>query len=446
MKKLRIMIIVTIIIIIILIISILLLININTHKTLSREEADNQNIENNPGLLLLGLKPEKVTLKNVYFSIEACIDKAKEYADTKDNKALYDLINKEYIEKEKITQNNVIEMTGLNKIEKYKIQEMYEISGMNYSSYYIKTLIQDSKNVYFNINWDLENSAYDIKILTKTEYENYIKKTIEEVKSEEESIKKNDNNSIPYKYLTDEDLIEKYFYDYIETAVDFPEEAYNSIDETYKKAKFGNLEKYKNYIKNNTDIADIYTSYNTDVDDYDNYMEYLTTRKDAGIEKYSVSEKDGHKQYNCIDSYGNNYIFKEKALMEYEIILDTYTIEIPEFTAKYDTSTPQEKVILNINKFMLAINDKDYKYAYNLLADSFKDLNFKTQDEFEQYVKTNFFAKNEVAYEKFGNEAGTYYTYELAIKDKTGTENRQISKTFIILLEEGRNFKLSFNR
>ena len=245
--------------------------------------------------------------------------------------------------------------------------------------------------------------------------------------------------------MTEEDLIEKYFYNYIETAINFPEEAYNSLNDEYRKVKFGSLENFKQYIQKNTEISDIYISYNTDATDYDNYMEYLTSMKDVGIEKYSQEKRDGYNQYTCIDSYNNSYIFKEKALMEYEVILDTYTIEIPEFTAKYDASTAQEKVILNINKFMLAINDKDYKYAYGLLADSFKQNNFKTQAEFEEYVKTNLFEKNNVAYNKFGQEAGTYYTYELSIKDKTGIQNKQIIKTFIVLLEEGRDFKLSFN-
>ena len=99
-------------------------------------------------------------------------------------------------------------------------------------------------------------------------------------------------------------------------------------------------------------------------------------------------------------------------------------------------------MILNINKFRQAINDKNYKYAYSILADSFKANNFVTQDTFENYVKSNFFENNEFEYVEFGNEANTYYTYKVNIKDKSGNN---ITKTFIVLLEDGTNFKLSFN-
>ena len=132
--------------------------------------------------------------------------------------------------------------------------------------------------------------------------------------------------------------------------------------------------------------------------------------------------------------------------MKYTAILDTYTIDIPEFNKKYEESKAQEKVILNINKFMQSINNKDYKYAYSILADSFKQSNFSSQAEFESYVKTNLFENNEFDYEEFGDEANTYYTYQVRITDKTGVNNKQITKTFIVLLEEGTNFKLSFNK
>lgn len=445
MKKLKIMIITSIIIIIILIIAILLLIKINNKKMLAKEEQENLNVINNSGYLLLGKKPEKVTLKNIYFSVEACLEKTLEYARNDKSKELYDVLNKEYTKEKSITQNNIIDKTGIKSIEKFKIQEIYQITGMDYSSYYIKAITKGNKNIYFNINWDNANSAFDMRNLTKTQYEKYIDETIEDVKPKENIIERNENNAIPYKYLTEDDLAEKYFYDYIESAVNFPEEAFKNLDDQYKKARFENLENFKKYVQTNTEIADLYNEHNTDMMDYDNYMEYLTTRKDVGLERYSVEERNEYTQYTCIDTYNNYYIFRVNNLMEYKLILDTYTIDIPEFIVKYDASNEQEKVILNINKFMLSINNKDYKYAYNLLADSFKENNFKEQADFENYIKTNFFKKNEVSYERFGNETNTYYTYTVSIKDLSKEENKIISKTFIVLLEEDRNFKLSFN-
>ncbi len=198
--------------------------------------------------------------------------------------------------------------------------------------------------------------------------------------------------------------------------------AYEKLDENYRKAKFANLSEFKAYALNNS-------------------RRFVT----AKVTKYQKTEKNGYIQYACTDLDGRVYIFNETATKRYTLILDTYTIELPEFTSKYNSVNPREKIILNLNKFMQSINDKDYKYAYNLLADSFKNMNFKTLADFENYAKTNFFSENEFEYKEFGDEANTYYTYEVLIKDKTKKDTKEINKTFIMLLEEGTNFKLSFN-
>lgn len=445
MKKIKFLIIITIIVIIMIMVSILLLIRINTNRILAEEKQRDLNTINNPGYLLLGVKPEKVKLQNIYFSVDNCLQKAISYVKQDEKLAVYNLLNIDYIENKSITKDNVIDIIGLNNIEKYKTKEIYELSAMNYSSYYLKVVMRENKNMYFNINWDTESNAFDFKVLTKEEYEETINKVIEEVKSEEGFIKKNDNNSIPYKYLTQDDIAEKYFLDYIENAVNFPEEAYNNLDEEYRKAKFGNLENFKKYVQNNTNISNIYKAKNAKVEDYPNYVEYLELTKNAGLAKYKMEDIEGYTRCVCIDTFNNYYIFKINALMDYTLILDTYTIDIPEFLDKYESAKPQEKVILNLDKFMKSINEKDYKYAYSVLADSFKKTNFKTQEEFENYIKENFFETNEFSYKTFGDQANTYYTYEVKITDKNNLSNKEIAKTFIILLEDENKFKLSFN-
>lgn len=441
MKKIRLMIIAVIIIIIILIISILVLIKKNEQSILAKEQEDYLYSENNPGYFLKGLKPEKVKLDNEYASVEACIEKALSYAKENNDEAVYNLLNENYIKDKNISRENAKE--EFKQIDKLRTNEIYGLVGTNYASYYIKAVISNNQNIYFNINWDVANSAFDIKLLLQKEYEEYIGKKIEDVKSKEEIIEKNSNNSIPYKYLAEDDIVEKYLLDYVERAIDFPDNAYNYVEEEYKKAKFGNVANFKQYIQNNTDIKDIYSSKNSNIEDYTNYMEYLVSVKDAGLQKYSKEENEGYTKYVCIDTFGNYYIFKVTSPMQYSVILDTYTIDLPEFVSKYNASKPEEKVILNINKFMLSINNKDYKYAYSLLADSFKQRNFTTLESFENYIKSNFFEKNEFEYVKFGDEANTYYTYEIKVKNKKGPEEK--TKTFIMLLEKGTEFKLSFN-
>lgn len=436
MKKLIITIISVIVIIIILIIGIMILNNENMKKELAEERENRKYILDNPGYIIKDQKPEKVKLENLYFTLDSCVQKMLSYAKEGNKRGVYNLLKEDYIKEKNITENNVFEIMELQNIKNLKLKESYVITGLNYSSYYLKTLINGGNNIYFNVNWDTENEAFDLKQITKEEYEKAINEKITDVKSEEETITKNSYNGIPYKYLGEDDLAEKYFLDYIENAVDFPEEAYNNLDEEYRNKKFGNVDNFREYVKNNPDIKDIYNAYNTDIEDYSNYMEYLTSNKNIKLEKYSKSSQDGYTRYVCQDTYNNYYIFKVTDLMEYSLILDTYTIEVPEFTKKYETSNAEEKVILNIDKFMRGINDKDYKYAYSLLADSFKETNFKTQKDFENYIKTNFFEKNEFKYEKFGDEANTYYTYQIKVTDRNKNRNEEITKTFIVLLEE----------
>ncbi len=446
MKNLKYIILILTVLIIILILSLLLIRHTNTAEELDKQQAEYLDALNNPGYSIVGLKPKMTQLDNVFFSINACIQKIISYMKSNNNVAIYSIMNKEYIENNSITEENVKDKLGIKDITKCKAKKVYELVGVNYGSYYIEGITADS-NIYFNINWDTENASFDFKIISKEEFEGYINTTIEEesVKNTEKSIEKNQYNSIPYKYFTEEDVVEAYFYDYIDNTMNFRIEAYNSLEENYRNKRFGSLENFIGYVENNSRIKDIYTSKNTDISDYSNYMEYLVSRKDVGMEKYEIEKKDGYKQYTCIDSYGNYYIFKATAPMQYTLILDTYTVDIPEFVNKYNKSNDQEKALLNLNKFMLAMNDKDYKYVYSILADSFKAKNFPTYQSFETYAKQTFFEQNKFEYKKFGNEAGTYYTYEVGISDASGTASNTITKTFIMLLGEGTDFQLSFN-
>ena len=62
--------------------------------------------------------------------------------------------------------------------------------------------------------------------------------------------------------------------------------------------------------------------------------------------------------------------------MQFKVLLDTYTVDQQEFIKKYDSASDNEKAGYDINKFFDAINANDYTYAYNCLAESFKQNNF----------------------------------------------------------------------
>jgi len=129
---------------------------------------------------------------------------------------------------------------------------------------------------------------------------------------------------------------------------------YELLDKEYKQAKFSNVENFKKYIETNkTEIIGI------------------------NPQRYQVTDGTNNtKQYVIIDQNGHYYIIREKGVLDYSVILDTYTIDLPEFTAKYNNSTDEQKVLLNIQKCFEAINQQDYKYVYNKLDETFRNNNF----------------------------------------------------------------------
>ena len=108
---------------------------------------------------------------------------------------------------------------------------------------------------------------------------------------------------------------------YKRLAIAYPELEYNHLDEQYREARFGSLDNFKKYVqKNKEDISKIRAS------------------------SYMTNYKDGYTEYVVKDQYDNVYIFEEKAVLDYTVKLDTYTLESDKFTSTYKTATNKEKV------------------------------------------------------------------------------------------------------
>ncbi|MCI8291595.1 MAG: hypothetical protein HFJ24_01970 [Clostridia bacterium] len=337
---------------------------------------------------------------------------------------IYNCLNNEYIRKNNITLDNIEAKLGsyndvivlIDNIYFMDIEETYQV----YFAYGKVIEKSNSRREQFAmmITIDSQKSIFEIY----PDGYGYNVEPGKELKIDKRELAYNEHNKYEYKLVSEEEYCVSVINDYKNRIIYDIQSAYNKLNQEYKQAKFGSEIDFRQYVQNN-------------------YYKLIN----INLSSYQRKKEGDYTRYVFTDSTNSNYIFKENAPMSYDIILDTYTIELPEFTEKYDKSNDREKVILNLNKFMQSINDKDYKYAYSLLADGFKANNFKTQIDFENYLKTNFFENNNFEYKKFGDEANTYYTYEIKITDKTGKDTREITKTFIMLLEEGTNFELSFN-
>ena len=362
---------------------------------------------------------------DAYYGVSEEGEYKKTISDEEIAETIISLLDKDYIAENNITENNAFEY-----VHKVDQKEMFIPLKMNifpgrttekYAVYgYTQSLDNEFiRNIYMIVTLDIENYTYSVEPLLNEEYDDINKINL---KNENIPIEENDYNTYEYAKINEEYISNQYLSNFKKMLLSNPSLAYEYFDNDYKNAKFGSYAEFEKWL--DTNRARI---------------------KKVNLDKYQVTVKDNYTQYVLIDKDGMYYIFRETAPMQYSAILDTYTIDIPEFTDRYEKSTNQEKIILNLNKFKLSLDDGDYRYAYRILADSFKSNNFKTEEEFENYAKSNFFEKNKFDYQRFGNEAGTYYTYEVKITDSTGKSNKEITKTFIILLGEGTDFELSFN-
>ena len=160
--------------------------------------------------------------------------------------------------------------------------------------------------------------------------------------------------------------------------------------------------------------------------------------------QYQKSVYNDYTQYVVLDENGRYYIFKESSVMNYSVLLDIYTVELQEFTDKYNSAKGEEKVQYNLQLWFSAINDGDYSYAYSKLDQTYKNNNFPTQTDFENYMKTNFYAQNKLGYTSY-EKNGDLYIYKMVI---TNGENssQTIEKQFVVKLLDGTNFVMSFEK
>ena len=209
--------------------------------------------------------------------------------------------------------------------------------------------------------------------------------------------------------------------DYKNKIIENAEESYEKIEETYRKAKFSNKKDYEKYLKDN--IKDLMA---------------------ISVEKYQVDHKEDYTQYTCLDKRGNTYIVRETAIMEYTLLLDTYTVDIPEFIEKYEKAKPQKKVGMNTEKIVKALNQKDYHYLYSKLDKQFKENNFATQEAFEKYMKNKYPDTYDVKYEN-ATEKNGIYVQPITLTAQIGENDTKIENNVVMQLGEGTDFVMSFD-
>lgn len=122
--------------------------------------------------------------------------------------------------------------------------------------------------------------------------------------------------------------------------------------------------------------------------------------------------------------------------MQYSVYLDDYTILIANDLDKYNSSTNKQKATINVKRFLKAINEEDYVYAYSKFSEGFKENYFKELKTFENYTKKRWIDYNNIKNVTVKEESDIYIC-----EVKT---NSEITMKFNVRLLEGQEYQISF--
>lgn len=340
--------------------------------------------------------------------------------------AIKGVLDKQYIDDTHISDKDIVDMLSkyqqegdCKKTVDYNlhikdVREKDLASGITLALAKIQIVGKD-----FNIliKLDIKNSTYSIFLedyITKYNYNENMKK--EDVKISGDEVEYTGYNKYNRIVATAEYICINYFNNFKNSLLNNTTRAYDMLDEEYREKKYGSYEGFCQYIEENRQRLE-----------------------NIEIAQYQVVETNGKTKYVCLDQDGRYYIFVENSIIDYEVILDTYTIDLPEFLEKYENQSNQIKVGYNLQKIFNALHDEDYSYVYNKLDKTFRENNFQNEQNFEKYARENFLNK-ELKYSAF-EEKDKICVADVKITDSDGnTTTRQ----FIMRIDEGTDFVMSF--
>lgn len=414
-------------IVVLVIITIILLIVVNLLK---KTEVQNDTEQED---LNIDAQINKVQSASEYYTTEACINKYLIYLKANNQSAIQAISGTE----------TIFDINDISEDINMRINHMYSVDNESGTYFFINLKLGNTDYYVLLIN-DFINRTFSISNLSKEEYTDIVEWQNAFEYTNYLEVPQNEYNSIKYVNIDNATLAEKYFKDYIQKALHYPEEAYNSVDETYRNKKFQTLDKFIAYINNNRETLESMDIYSvkklSDFQTEEEYGEYMSNLEIKGLKSYSIEEKEGYRKIVCIDDYDNYYCFYSTAVMDYSLVLDTYTVDTPELIEEYNLASSEQKVILNINRYLTALENDDYEYAYSKLGEGFKQNYFPTIQEYENYVKQNKIEMSKIGQAEIQEESGVFICNVNILDENQNT----VTKKFVVQLEENLEFKLSF--
>lgn len=346
-----------------------------------------------------------------------------------DKKALYEIIYK-LLDDSYIKKNNVTDKEISNILSKYKNADDFDIKKMYYND-------EDENNTIFYLDISLmkENKLIGKKevIVGRLDRKNGLFGIIpvqldndkilqNNLKVSTEEMEKNTYNQYQFKNIDDIQMVDDLLVKYKNAVLYNRKEGYELLDKDYREKRFGDYNTFSKYVENN--IKEI---------------------SSMTFTKYLVNTGDDYKEYVCKDQYENLYIFHEKAVMDCTVTLDTYTLDNDTFNEKYNSSSTQYKVMMNIDKVRQMMNARDYRTMFNYLDETFRTTYFENdEDKFEEYMRYQFSSHYTFEFGEYSDESGVSIQ-EVTMKDMNENNNGDIGERFYMQLNEGTDFVMSFN-
>ena len=162
------------------------------------------------------------------------------------------------------------------------------------------------------------------------------------------------------------------------------------------------------------------------------------------MKSYAINSYDEYIQYVCGNITGSNFIFNAKYPQDYEVFMDSYTVCESTYTEKYSKTTDENKVAMNMERIRGALNNKDYKFAYNKLDETFRKNNFDTIEKYREFIEKTLFEYNTFDY-KVVKKDGDLYIGQINVIDTTGEKKNERVFNIVMKLYEGTDFVMSFS-
>jgi len=371
---------------------------------------------------------EKLCKLNIeYASSEVYINEDEYLLDIKNEEdrknAIYNLLDKQYVKKNKITTANIdkyvynIDTDTILLPKRMKVKYGTKVNTYIYEAYLIKD--KDVQNKYFIVRTNNANQTFSLEFVNQ-DVGDILNLNINE---NNDSIENMRYNNFDIDTITIDEITQKYFENYKELVMIKPEIIYeNYLEDEYKQKRYGSVEEYNKYVKNN--------------------IEQIETSQ---ITKYVTNVTSENKiEYVCMDQYENTYIFDEDSTMQYKIKFDNYTIPTEKFISTYNEATDEQKIQMNVDKFVQMINRQDYRTSYAFIDDGFKNNYFKTNEEFEEFIKNKFYLYNSISFKSIDSKGNNTYVVNVEISDITEENLEKKAVTIVMQLKDNMNFVMAF--